>query len=155
MQRLVAQQKVDGGWGWFSTLASDPLTTAWALIALTEAEEITPVFNGTIENAITYLRGTLTTGTRSDDDFRLNRSAIIVYALSQVAGVSDLSAPISNLFDLRDRLSIYAKALPALILEVQPYSTERIPACSRTAQPVTQRKRRALEEKERLLQLAQ
>ena len=126
VQRLIAQQKVDGGWGWFSSLSSDPLTSAWALISLAEAQDITPVFNGTIENAITYLRGTLTTGTRSDDDFMLNRSAIIVYALSQ-ANVQNLTAPISNLFDLRDRLSIYAKALLlGAILETQPDSTERV-----------------------------
>jgi uncharacterized protein YfaS (alpha-2-macroglobulin family) len=126
VQRLIAQQKIDGGWGWFSSLSSDSLTTAWALISLAEAQEITSVFPGTIENAMTYLLGTLTTGTRSDDDFRLNRSAIITYALAK-AGATGLTAPISNLFDLRDRLSIYAKALLlGAILEVQPDSDERI-----------------------------
>jgi alpha-2-macroglobulin len=126
VQRLIAQQKVDGGWGWFSSLSSDPLTTAWALISLTEAQEVTTVFPGTVENATMYLLGNLTTGTRSNEDFMLNRSAIIVYALSQ-ANVQNLTAPISNLFDLRDRLSIYAKALLlGAILETQPDSAERV-----------------------------
>ena len=38
LQRLYAQQNVDGGWGWFVQDDSDPLTTAYALIGLSEAQ---------------------------------------------------------------------------------------------------------------------
>src|SRR5690606_20730169 len=64
--------------------------------------------------------------TRSDEDFWLNRSAIMAYAMARADG-SNLTAVLSNLFDLRDRLSIYAKALLlGAILEVQPVSAERV-----------------------------
>src|SRR5690606_39141433 len=91
VQRLIAQQKVDGGWGWFSSLSSDPLTTAWALIALDEAREITTVSFQVIDSAVLYLDGHLVTNTRSDEDFWLNRSAIMAYAMARADG-SNLTA---------------------------------------------------------------
>ncbi len=126
VQRLVAQQKVDGGWAWFPSLESSPLVTSWVLVALTEAQQNLMVDGRVIQEGARYLTQHLSTRSRSDQDYLLNRSAIIVYALS-MAGETRVTAPISNLYDLRDRLSVYAKALLlSAILEVAPDDSERI-----------------------------
>ncbi len=39
VQRLLATQKVNGGWGWFVNSDANALTTAYALIGLSEAQE--------------------------------------------------------------------------------------------------------------------
>ena len=36
--QMNAQQKVDGGWGWFPQDDSNPIVTAYALIGLVEAQ---------------------------------------------------------------------------------------------------------------------
>lgn len=111
VQRLIRQQHVDGGWGWFQSVPSDPLVTAWTLIALNEARDVITVNTIMTDDAVDYLSRHLVTNTRSSPGYStLNLSALILYAMSQ-AGATNLSAPISNLFDLRDRLSIYGKAL--------------------------------------------
>lgn len=126
IQRLAAQQRVDGGWGWYASLESSPLVTAWTVIALKEASLDLAVDEGMISRAASYLAGELTTSSRSTSNYELNRAAILVYALAK-ANHSGISAPISNLYDIRDRLGVYAKALLLdAILMSQPDDAERL-----------------------------
>ena len=39
LQRLYAWQNPDGGWGWWSGEKSDPLTSAYVVLGLIEAQE--------------------------------------------------------------------------------------------------------------------
>ena len=125
LQRLYAQQKPDGGWGWFVQDNSNPLTTAYALIGLTEARDSGfAVSDGVIERAQTYLRTTFVTPAPSVESWRLNRQAFVLYALAR-SGAGDV-ARTAALFDSRARLDLYAKAFLALALHrINPNDTSR------------------------------
>ncbi|GIL14092.1 MAG: hypothetical protein BroJett038_28120 [Chloroflexota bacterium] len=113
LQRLYAQQKVDGGWGWYVQEPSNPLTTAYALIGLVEAKnEGFAVSDEIISRAQNYLRTTFVVPGPSTETWRLNRQAFVLYALAR-SGAPDV-ARAANLFDERARLHIYAKAFLAL-----------------------------------------
>jgi len=109
VQRLYAQQKPDGGWGWFVQDASNPLTTAYALIGLAEAKNSGfPVSDDVIANAQNYLKTTFIVPDNSKPAWQLNRQAFTLYALAR-SGAPDVSRT-ANLFESRDRIAIYAKA---------------------------------------------
>ncbi len=113
LQRLYAQQKPDGGWGWFVQDESNPLTTAYALIGLAEAKNSGfPVSDSVIANAQNYLKTTFIVLDLSKPNWQLNRQAFTLYALAR-SGAPDISRT-ANLFESRDRLAIYAKAYMAL-----------------------------------------
>lgn len=113
LQRLFAQQKVDGGWGWFVYDVSNPVTTAYALIGLAEARDAGfAVSDEVITRAQSYLRGTFIVPGLNMEAWRLNRQAFTLYALAR-SGAPDI-ARAATLYDNRARLSIYAKAYLAL-----------------------------------------
>ncbi len=117
LQRLYAQQKPDGGWGWFVQDESNPLTSAYALIGLAEAKNSGfPVSDSVISNAQNYLRTTFIVPDLSKPSWRLNRQAFTLYALAR-SGAPDVSRT-ANLFENRDRLAIYAKAYLALAFKL-------------------------------------
>ncbi|MFN8562123.1 MAG: Ig-like domain-containing protein [Anaerolineae bacterium] len=125
IQRLYALQHVDGGWGWFVQDASNPLTTAYALIGLSEAQ--TQGFNVSdtvLRNARNFLRGTFITPSLKVETWQLNRQAFVLYALAR-SGDPDV-ARTTTLYESRDRLSYYAKAFLALALHaIEPGDTSR------------------------------
>lgn len=125
LQRLYAQQKPDGGWGWFVQDASNPLTTAYALIGLAEAQsQGFPVSPDVIMQAQNYLRTTFIVPDQSQEVWRLNRQAFTLYALAR-SGAGDVARS-ATLFDARDRLSIYAKAFLGLTFNlIDPSDTSR------------------------------
>ena len=117
LQKLAAEQHVDGGWGWFVNDASNPLVTAYSLIGLTEAQAqgfaVEPTM---ISGAQRFVQGrlmTTNTGTSTSD---LNRQAFLLYALAY----SDEPnvARTSSLYELRTRLSNYGQALLAMTLNL-------------------------------------
>ena len=113
LQRLYAEQKVDGGWGWFVQDNSNPLTTAYALIGLSEAK--TQGFNvssDAIRNARNFIRSTFITPGLNVETWKLNRQAFLLYALAR-SGNPDV-ARTTTLYESRDRLSTYAEAFLAL-----------------------------------------
>lgn len=125
LQRLYAQQKVDGGWGWFPTDESNPLTTAYALIGLVEAGNSGfAVAPEVIQAAVGFLNGYVLDTERgmqlgTAEGWVLNRQAFVLYALA-VADQGNASR-LSNLFDLRDRLNLDAKAYLAMsMLRLNP-----------------------------------
>lgn len=121
LQRLYAQQKVDGGWGWFPADESNPLTTAYALIGLSEAQRNgEAVEQGVIDRARTYLRTWLieTSGdVRVLDEsqfWQLNRRAFVLYAMSRADEPN--ASMLAVMYDLRQRLNLDAKAFLAMAL---------------------------------------
>lgn len=125
LQRLYAQQKADGGWGWFVQDASNPLTTAYALIGLAEAKNAGfPVGDDVISGAQNYLRTTFIVPDLSREQWELNRQAFTLYALAR-SGKPDISRT-ANLFESRARLAIYAQAYLALTFNlIDPTDTRR------------------------------
>lgn len=120
LQRLIAEQKVDGGWGWFVQDESNPLVTAYALIGLVEAEAAGyPVPENTLEAARTFVRGSLISPALLDFDWQFNRQAFLLYALARAG--SPEAGRASTLYAVRERLDLYARALLALTLhEIAP-----------------------------------
>ncbi|MDX1996015.1 MAG: Ig-like domain-containing protein [bacterium] len=117
LQRLTAQQKPDGGWGWYVQDQSNPLVTAYALIGLAEARASGfAVDDAVLERAIGFLRTEFIAPGNDTPDWQFDRQAFILYALAR-AGAPDV-ARTSALYDFRERLSIYAKAMLALTFDV-------------------------------------
>jgi uncharacterized protein YfaS (alpha-2-macroglobulin family) len=125
LQKLYAQQKADGGWGWFVQDPSNPLTTAYALIGLAEAKASGfPVADSVIESAQNFLRTTFIVPDQTQPVWKLNRQAFILYALAR-SGAPDASRS-ANLFEARQRLSLYARSFLALnFYLIDPTDTSR------------------------------
>jgi uncharacterized protein YfaS (alpha-2-macroglobulin family) len=116
VQRLYADQKVDGGWGWFSRDQSSPLTTAYAVIGLSEAQKQGfTIDQRVVERAIKFLRDKQTPSTSltpQTSAWMLNRDAFIQYALAYAQAGSFSRAV--TLYNIRDKMSIYARAYLAM-----------------------------------------
>jgi uncharacterized protein YfaS (alpha-2-macroglobulin family) len=125
IQQLSSQQKPDGGWGWYPRDASNPLVTAYALYGLVTARDAgLPVSQYIIDSAVAYLNGQIGNrdGTGCVNYNPLDRQAFYLFVLAK-AGVPD-NAAMSNLFEQRETLSIYAQALLAQALD--PSDTTRV-----------------------------
>ncbi|MBN1964413.1 MAG: alpha-2-macroglobulin, partial [Anaerolineae bacterium] len=115
LQRLYAQQHSDGGWGWFVSDQSNPMTTAYALIGLAEARNSSfSVSDEVILRAVAYLNGQMTVVNESTPDWRLNRQAFLLYALARVDRGN--IARSMTLHQHYERLSLYARAYLAVTL---------------------------------------
>lgn len=125
VQRLYNDQKSDGGWGWFIRDRSNPLVTAYALIALVEAQKAGFTINDSvIERAIRFLRndlGSSDLGARPSA-YDLNRQAFLLYALAY-ADAGNFSRAV-NLFDRREQMNLYARAYLAMAFNlIDPRNT--------------------------------
>jgi uncharacterized protein YfaS (alpha-2-macroglobulin family) len=125
LQRLYAEQKVDGGWGWFVQDESNALTTAYALIGLAEARNQGFVVDeNVISAAQNYLRSTFVTPDATQTTWQLNRQAFVLYALAR-SGAPDVGRS-TTLYDERNRLDYYAQAFLAMALHLaSPDDTSR------------------------------
>jgi hypothetical protein len=128
LQKLSAEQKPDGGWGWVLAEHSDSLTTAYALIGLAEARQQGFTVNSVMmTRAADYLQTQLITVRTTETDWQLNRQAFILYALA-AAGRPNV-AQTSNLYEYRERLSLDARAFLSLTLHlIEPEITIRTDA---------------------------
>lgn len=113
LQRLYAQQKVDGGWGWFPQDESNPIVTAYAVIGLVEAQNAGyAIDQDVLAGAVQFVQASLIDVRQADTTWRLNRQAFLLYALAR-AGESDVSRTV-QLFEQRDVMHYYARAYLAL-----------------------------------------
>ncbi len=124
VQRLVQQQNADGGWGWWPGEKSNPFLTAYGLWALVEADRagytVPPtVMEAAARRLFIYLKGTKPAEKR----WQNNRLAMVTFALVSYrsyvdeSSVSVFSRAVS-LFEARDRLDHYGKALLGLTFGV-------------------------------------
>lgn len=84
MERLAREQKPDGGWGWFPTMQSDPLVTAYAALGLIEARDAGFDFDTSmIDRALNFVRQHLIRPGIDTPTWRLNRQAFYLYVLAR------------------------------------------------------------------------
>ncbi|HEX3052305.1 MAG TPA: hypothetical protein VHP83_16715, partial [Aggregatilineaceae bacterium] len=117
LQRLYAEQKADGGWGWFVNDESNPIVTAYALIGLAEAQKAGyTIDEGVIQRAAGYIEQSLVTIRPQDETWRINRQAFLLYALAR-ADKGNLSRVV-RLFEEKESMSLYAKAYLAMTFNI-------------------------------------
>ena len=109
LQKIYSRQHATGGWGWWDEEKSDPLTSAYVLFALVEAQEAGySVDQNVYGRAISYLASELRTYTDKVEPSLLNRQAFYLYVLAR-AGQPSPSNTV-QLFDRRLDLDLYARA---------------------------------------------
>lgn len=126
LQKLYAEQKSDGGWGWYVSDRSSPLITAYALIGLTEARaQGYSVSDAVLDNAQSFVQRSLRPMAETTERWRKNQQAFLLYALAR-SGAPDV-ARTSNLYEYRDTLAFYAQAyLAETLYIINPEDTSRV-----------------------------
>jgi uncharacterized protein YfaS (alpha-2-macroglobulin family) len=125
-QRLLQRQNPDGGWGWWANDESRAFVSSYVVLGLVQAREAGfAVDAAALERAIGYLQRQL----RPVDaltGYQLNQQAFILYVLAE-AGEGDVGRTVA-LYEVRERLAHYGKALLALALGRldDPTSAQRI-----------------------------
>ncbi len=127
LQRLYAQQHADGGWGWWVSEESSPVTTAWVVLGMVKVKEAGfAVDENVIQNGVLFLQSQLTAPARLKTGSQANLQAFILYVLAE-AGSGDVSRTVALYESKRDLLGHYGKAYLALALHLtQPKETTRI-----------------------------
>ncbi|MGC9361263.1 MAG: Ig-like domain-containing alpha-2-macroglobulin family protein, partial [Anaerolineae bacterium] len=125
LQRLYAEQNLDGGWGWWYGLDSSPVLTAYVLQGIAEARRADVlVSQDVVDRGVRYLQEWL--ATRKDvPGVRGDVEASVLLALAEVdAGDVGRTAA---LYERRDDLSLSAKAELALAMALLlPDQTSRL-----------------------------
>ena len=116
LQRLIYRQNPDGGWGWWSNMASNRFVSAYALWALWQAHRAGyPVPAHVLDRGADYLRQGWTAPARVQERWELNQMAFAHFVLAQM-GQGD-PGRMSTLYGERQRLSLYGRAFLALAME--------------------------------------
>jgi alpha-2-macroglobulin len=126
IQKLVNEQRADGGWGWwYSSGGSNPYTSAYVVEALLKAQKSGfPVPEKTIENGLSLISRNLQVKGLSE-----NMQSYMVYVLSGSDQNDYLNSYINNLYTSRNLLSTESKAylyLSIYNLEGKSSKAERI-----------------------------
>jgi hypothetical protein len=109
LQRIYSWQNADGGWGWWSRDKSDPLTSAYVLLGLVEAQTAGYTVNqSVIDRGLNYLRVQIEPIVGLKEPYLVNRQAFMLYVLAR-AGKPDVSSTV-QLYDQRQRMGVYALA---------------------------------------------
>jgi uncharacterized protein YfaS (alpha-2-macroglobulin family) len=112
LTRLQSEQKPDGGWGWYVTEESNPLTTAYALLGLIEARDADfQIPPDMINRAQGYLLGQIPAISQNTQPYILNRAAFTLFVLAR-SGAPNINA-MDDLMRWRDKLALYARAFLA------------------------------------------
>jgi uncharacterized protein YfaS (alpha-2-macroglobulin family) len=115
LQRIYSQQNPDGGWGWWGTDKSNPLTSAYVLFGLDQAMESGfTVDEEVFAQGRAYLRLQVKPVSNLPQPYLVNRQAFILYVLAEID--SPQVAATVKLFDVRQNLALYAKAFLAKTL---------------------------------------
>ena len=120
LQKLYTGQRADGGWGWFTSMESDPLTTTYVVFALAQARAAGfPVAGDVVERGVAFLRRALKAP--SDlAEWEANRQAFMLFAMAE-AGAGDLGRSVALWEAQKEHLALYARALLAMAVgKVQP-----------------------------------
>lgn len=115
LQKLYAGQHADGGWGWFTSMESDPLTTAYAVFALAQARSSGfAVAEGVIERGVAFLRRSLE-APADLPPWKANRQAFMLFAMAE-AGAGDAGRIVALWEARKEHLALYARAFLAMAL---------------------------------------
>ncbi len=115
VQRLVSRQNPDGGWGYWPGEESAPFISAYVLWGLSSADAMHyTVPADTLRNAVSYLESRFQAPSNTDAAWELNEMAFMHYVLAEM-GEGDPGRA-ATLYDVRERLDIYGRALLALAL---------------------------------------
>ncbi len=115
VQRLVSRQNPDGGWGYWPGGDSAPFISAYVLWGLSTADAMQYTVPDTaLSNAVSYLEGRFRAPADVEASWQLNEMAFMHFVLSSM----DQGDPgrASTLYDVRERLDLYGKALLAMAL---------------------------------------
>ncbi|MFC1464285.1 MAG: Ig-like domain-containing protein [Candidatus Brachytrichaceae bacterium NZ_4S206] len=116
LQRLYSEQRSDGGWGWWSGDASDPMVSAHIVLAMARAQQAGfSVDESTLNRAHNYLSEQLKPPSALTNATAANRQAYILFVQAE-AGRGD-SGRLGALYENRAKLSHYGQALLAMALD--------------------------------------
>jgi len=122
---LVQLQNSDGGWGWWHDVPSSPQISAYIVFGMLRARDAGfGVANDSLQQGLKYLQGTLRDTGDLRQYYEFNQQAYGLYVLGE-AGSSD-STRVNELYDARDKLSLYARALLALTIGKANAQDERL-----------------------------
>ena len=125
LQRLISEQHSDGGWGWWVTDESNTTLTANVVASMAMARDAGyTVDAGVMARAQEFLNSKLTSPALLSDAGKANRQAFILFALAQ-SNVPD-GGRLGALFEVREKLSHYGRALLAMSLAKLDPSDARI-----------------------------
>ena len=115
LDKLTALQNSDGGWAWWRDLESNPHISAYIVFGLLRARDAGfEVNNDTLERGLNYLQSTLRDVSSLHQYYEFNQEAYVVWVLGE-AGRAD-TQKVTALYDVRDKLSLYARAVLALTI---------------------------------------
>jgi uncharacterized protein YfaS (alpha-2-macroglobulin family) len=118
LQRLYAKQLSDGGWSWWDGSTSHPLTSAYAVYALGQAQRAGyAVDKDVLRRGLTYLSSVVRqpySTAKSSGQTQRNQAAFLLYVLAD-AGKPDVNRTV-KLYDDRDWLQLYARGYLAQTL---------------------------------------
>ncbi len=116
LQRIYAQQHVDGGWGWWQNDDSRVSISSYVVFALAKAKQAGFTVDQTVlDHGIRYLTESLT-ATKGLEPWQLNQQAFTLYALAE-AGQMEPNR-VGALYEARETLSTYGKAYLAQALNL-------------------------------------
>ena len=122
VQRLIARQNQDGGWGYWPNERSSAFITAYILWGLAEAQDQGATIPArTIQNAVEYLDRNFLAPSQVQARWLLNEMAFMHFVLAKV-GHGDPGRA-GTLYDARERLGIYGKAYLAMALHTMQTDT--------------------------------
>jgi uncharacterized protein YfaS (alpha-2-macroglobulin family) len=125
LQRIYANQIADGGWGWWNSNESQPLTTAYVLLGLVEARDSGyAVSEDVIERGLDYLQSRLPLLHANSSTTDYNRQAFVIYVLARAG--EPHTAQMNFLFIHREKMSVYADAYLTHALFLANPEDERI-----------------------------
>ncbi|HEY1015815.1 MAG TPA: alpha-2-macroglobulin family protein, partial [Herpetosiphonaceae bacterium] len=115
LTKLRLAQNQDGGWGWWAGDESNPHVSAYAVYGLIRARDSGWTVDETmLARGMDYLATQLADTASLDTPGEANRQAWLLYVLAE-GGVPQ-QARQAELFEVRERLASYARALLALSL---------------------------------------
>ncbi|NPV76096.1 MAG: hypothetical protein HPY59_06925 [Anaerolineae bacterium] len=113
LKQILLSQNADGGWGWMAGLESNDYLSAYVVLGLSQVHQAGILINGSaIQKAQEYLIATLEAPETLNHTWQLDRLVFKHYALAQ-SGLPQSESAL--LYDARDRLSPWSKALLALL----------------------------------------
>jgi uncharacterized protein YfaS (alpha-2-macroglobulin family) len=116
LNRLYNQQHQDGGWGWWPDDESNPHVSAYVIFGLLRAKESGFVVrDDVLAHGLDYLGGALVATKDLNSVPDANRQAWLLYVLGE-GGRPDTTR-LTELYNSRDKLGAYARALLAMALQ--------------------------------------